>query len=243
MEIFMSKFLTITFEMSGTQVDADYFSNEIWDDVKEMAKAGDHDLLDLYDHIENNRHEDGVIIANGIIADSDMLTCKIEDDSGNKIEADILQIDSNSTTPHKTVLEQQGLEKSKFILLNKTENMSVEKKENNPTKEQNILLKISEYDYGQLVGVFKVDDDFNIFDINMNDFVLKTLDLDGDTEISQLTYSNGYTGNEGDADIIGLTYKGEEVFLDLNFQGGNGENVIFIREGDGFSSVDIEEML
>lgn len=236
----MSKKLKISFNASGTQVDADLFNNDVWEEVKRMGKSGEYDVLDLISHIEDNRHEDGVIVANGVCIDSDGLECTIEDEDGNKIEFDILMIDSDDDEmTFDDWVENQGLEDSKYILVHRTENTSMRDKEEEPTKDQHFLIKTVDYDYGQLHGDFKVEDDFDLKNIDMNDFVLKTIDLDGESEL------DGRAVGNGEIDIVGITYKGKDVELGLDFQGGGGgENLVFIRDENGrLSEIDLEDLI
>jgi hypothetical protein len=235
-EHFMSKKMKIFFENSGagTQVDGTYFSNEVLEKVKKMSRSDDFDESDINQYIHDNSSGDYILCGGIWIHDEELKFTIMDGDKEVKIPVLLLEEGSGSLQEQA---EAEGLGNNKQILAISEDDIMHEELRNfkSPTKEQHVLLEIVRYKYGQLHGEFKVEDDVKIEDLDMNDFKLTALSVDGGygDDITRITYEQGTIGFPHEVEIKELFYKGEEIELNLNFQGGMGDQQLWVRDEDG----------
>lgn len=228
----MSKTMKISFEMPGTQVDANYFSNEVLDAIKKMTESGESDNDEIIDYIREHREGTGINVSNGIFVHADELKCTIED-GDDKLNVSLMCFNSSDDETYDELVEENELQDAEAILAVDLDNEIFLTKGDGPSKDQHVMLEIANYMDGQLVGFFEVDDNTTVKDIDMKDFAIQTLNVDGEGEISEITYSEGTVGTEHESEVHKLSYKDNDIELGLNFQGGSGEVQLFIRDEDG----------
>lgn len=237
----MSKTIKICFEMSGTQVDADFFNPQTLNDAKNLALKNDWEEDDFLNYIQEHREGNGMCIARGMYVDADDLKCTITD--GDDTITFFMMPFHPINEDYEEVFEDRELENADYIMEADFSNGTVLTEKDNPT-EKHVILTIIDYDYGKLEGEFEVGDDFDLKNINMKDFFLRIFDLDGDSELSEISYGRGIVGSMHEVEVGELFYKDEPIELNLNFQGGGGYKEIFIRDEDGdLCEMEFEEII
>jgi len=238
----MSKTIKICFEMSGTQVDADFFSEETLKNSKKLASKNDWEEEDFFNYLQENREGSGKCLAQGMYVEADELKCTMSD--GNETITFFIMPFHPINEDYDEIFEEKEFENVDYIMEADFSKGTALTKKDDPSKNEHVLLTVIDYDYGQLEGEFEVEDNFDLKDINMKDFFLKTFDLDGESELSDISYGQGTVGDIYEVEVSELFYKGTPIGLNLNFQGGGGHHQIFIRDEDGdLCEMEFEEIV
>ncbi|WP_417548630.1 hypothetical protein [Marinobacter segnicrescens] len=238
----MTKKVEIRFEDSGTQVDAYYFGTDILKKIEEMVESGDCDEGEIVEFIQSNNKRT-ISVSKGMYIHSENLKCQIKD--GDDVRAvSIMPIQSDDEDmSYQDWIEENDLEDAEAILVADESTGIFLSPKDDPSIDEHVILDITNYDYGQLVGYIEVDDDLVINDIDIGDFSIQLLNVDGEGVLSEITYGEGTIGTEHEDEIYKLTYKGQEIELNLNFQGGSSEIQLFLRdEDDDLVQTDIDEL-
>jgi hypothetical protein len=230
----MPKNMKIIFEMPGTQIDAEYFSNGVLTELKKIVESDDYDENDIFDYIRNHRTGYGVSVSNGMFIHDEEMKCIIQD-GDEQLDVTLMPFDeSEEDLTYQELLEQYDLQDTGAVIaVNISSGISYLKKNDEPSGNQHIMLEVVDYSHGQLEGVFEVDENVTLKDLDMKDFVIETLDVDGEADVCKITYGEGLVGQMHEEEIRKLYYKGKDVELNLNYQGGSGYINIHIRDEDG----------
>lgn len=230
----MSKTMKISFEMPGTQIDADYFSNEVLEELKKIAESDDSEEDDVIDYIREHRTGHGISVSNGMFIHDDAMKCTIEDGK-EKLTVSLLPFDdSEEDLAYEELIEDHDLQDAEAVIpVNIDSGQRMLTKKDEPAENQHIMLEVVSYKNGQLEGFFEVDDNVTLKDLNMQDFVIEALNVDGEADVCEITYGEGIVGEMHESEVHALSYKGQNIELNLNFQGGSGYNQLFIRDEEG----------
>ncbi|MCK0165634.1 hypothetical protein [Marinobacter sp. S6332] len=229
----MPKQMKISFEIiESAQVDAHYFSAETQETIKDMISSGAYEEDEIVESIREYRDGDGVCVSNGMFVDDENITCTISD-GDETLSVNLISYFDGEYESFEEMIADHDLQESKAIIAVDVDNQIYLTKSDDPSKKQSVMLEIINYMSGQLVGWFEVEDDVNLQDLDMKDFKIQLLSVDGEGELQELTYGEGLIGSLCELEIHKVSYKGKDLDLGLNFQGGSGEARIYMREEDG----------
>ncbi len=226
--------MKIIFEMSGTQIDAQYFSDDVLRELRKIVACNDYDENDVFDYVRQHRTGYGVSVSNGMFVHDENMKCIIED--GNEtLNVFLMPYDeSEEDLTYEELIEEYDLQGAGAVITaNISSGIPYLKKDDEPSENQHIMLEVVNYIHGQLEGVFEVDDNVTIKDLDMKDFFIETLNVDGEADVCEITYGEGLVGQMHEEEIHKLYYKGKDVELNMNYQGGTGYINLHIRDEDG----------
>jgi hypothetical protein len=228
----MPKKMKITFELGSTQVDAHYFNGKAQETIKDMIASGAYDEDEIVESIREYRDGDGVCVSNGMFINDENIKCVIED-GDETLTVNLVCYSDDEYESFEEMIADHGLQEAEAVIAVNVDETITLSESDEPSKNQSVMLEIIGYMSGQLVGYFEVEDGVTLQNLDMKDFKIQLLNVDGGGDLQELTYGSGMIGSPHEDEIRKMSYKGQDIELDLNFQGGSGEAQIYMRDEDG----------